>query len=890
MDRLSLQNLQHQPQQELRELLKMYKRVLRATHTEMADGLGMSRPKLVKFMNNDSEKLTVEPAQLVQLHVALSKPKTEIKRRADFDIQDDPKTIITEANKARAALKQRGPDELLEAAGFLPQQDKVLRISRERFAQVAQVVTMLDSELLPYEEMVSLVQELLTIISSRLRLESFPVIALANQKNEPLIVRDHELAKELELIRQYLQAHKVSSLPFINTVEEKLLHAGEGLKREGKTLFSQPEAIGLYRSIVTKELMRKEEPPLDIKVVKIEFQTISLAFSPKAEYEKVYALLRKLGDEAEEILKTRIDIPVTKASITCSFGLTPSQENVEKSKSVSKRLNWGYTSCSTLLTNAISACALQIGYCEEIAQILVTCKALGRTVDSLVESTVVLGERYQGIWVDRDLVNSVLQALVNAGKYWLGSQALYNQEFDFKHYVDLCEKLSELREKLGLVRSAFHEFHFFDEPFNLETCISIAKDAKEALNHIPQKKGVYFRHALELHRFYLMAKRLQLRLENIRGNVHESEHLIQDIRKEFDNIEDEDILRELRPSQALFDAEILLNSLSCAKSVFTDLKTSKLYVEGNSNSDPNTLYKSLLTDSEARKCWLKQEHKYIVDALDPKVLYQDPGVDTYLALSEIHGNIARIDFYFEEDRKVLELASDNFLKASHYASRIGSYQRTSRWLVLAGRTQTRLGDRELSGQLLGLAENLANVEYSSEQAEASPHQKIMFQNSLLSAVQLLKGERLLLLDENAGGALPYFLNALKGSIYLAFARRMSDALYNIARCSEHLASLSFKATLDEYFEGLISFEEKKSSAFTLSKNTISEAILKELVKIRGRTGTPSWLDVKDEFYDAAAMIWQSWQKTISPRKKHPIVQSIKNRTFLQKCRPSGQSM
>ncbi|MHC5731308.1 MAG: hypothetical protein ACYTXY_45910, partial [Nostoc sp.] len=86
--------------------------------------------------------------------------------------------------------------------------------------------------------------------------------------------------------------------------------------------------------------------------------------------------------------------PVIMAVVTCSF----------HDGSSSELLEWMYTSSNTIMENAIGACSLHMGFSEEVANITLLTKNLYSSIDSLVETTVTLGnkQQYQGIWVDRD--------------------------------------------------------------------------------------------------------------------------------------------------------------------------------------------------------------------------------------------------------------------------------------------------------------------------------------------------------------------------------------------------------------------------------------------------------------------------------------------------------
>lgn len=848
------ESVDRDPQRELRELLNLYKQDLGASNTELAEGLGVSRPKLIRFMNTVGEELSLKKSHLIKLHNTLAENKT------NRDVSQIKPT-------ARLALQRRGPDELLETAGFLSVKGKSIRVTRERFALIAQIITLLDSSLLPWEEMVLLVQDLLTSISSRLHLKEDLKTSPDNDNAEKGGVKGAtEVGSQpLISIKNYLREDRIANLRFIKEVEENLDQAIDSFDEVGKTIFSEQEAIGLYRSIVTKKLMQDEEPPIRIKVIKVEFQTISLVLTPKPEYEDVFNHMLALGGHAEKELKTKIETPVTKASVTCSFGFgTPDK---------TKYFTWGYASCSTLLAIAISACAFQIGYCDEVAAILVTCRTLGSTVDALVETTVVLGKKYQGIWVDRDLVKSVLQALVNAGKYWLGKSS--DQEFDLQKYVNVCEKLSDLRERLSTARYAFHEFNFFDDTCNPDIYIGIANDAKELLNSFPVYQEPYYRHSLELYRFYIVSKRMQLRHETIQGNIIESKRLIEEIKDELSKIEsqnNEQVLNELIPCKILLESEILLYSLSSGLDLFNDPTAEIFPFEYQAKQDTYDRDDFLKSSDSRNKC-LQAMHDKIVNALDPKVLYQDPGIDTYLALSEIYGNTARFDFYLSNDAKELKKAVENCLQAAHYALRVGAKQRTSRWLALAGRLQVRLGDKVTAYQLYTFAKEVAQI---------NPHPDERMQQAILSEVQILKGEIFVVLEDNSTAALPHFLQALRGATYLAFNRRIADALYNISRCSERLGSVSINEIIDENFNNFNSLDEIEKRKLNPSDNITSYAVIDLLKKVSHDGAYSSWRDTQVDFLSKASEIWQKWHDTaaLDSNSRYPISLAIQEKRLL----------
>ncbi|MHC5732891.1 MAG: hypothetical protein ACYTXY_54420, partial [Nostoc sp.] len=90
------------------------------------------------------------------------------------------------------------------------------------------------------------------------------------------------------------------------------------------------------------------------------------------------------------------------------------------------------------------------------------------------------------------------------------------------------------------------------------------------------------------------------------------------------------VKEEVIPIQALIQSDIYLYELSCG-------------------------HESNLFESSKRSKWLGLEEwdSKIRGAIKPGSCYKDAGLDVYKALSEIYGNIARIELYLCDDRNIL---------------------------------------------------------------------------------------------------------------------------------------------------------------------------------------------------------------------------------------------
>ncbi|MGB3639185.1 MAG: hypothetical protein WBA39_16655 [Rivularia sp. (in: cyanobacteria)] len=835
----------------LREMLQFFLDDMGATQVELSKGMGVSRPVIIEFLSGDKEYLPVSSEGLIKLCENLRKHKPS-KRKSKRD--DDNSSYNLTPERLRQKLGEIGADELLEAAGFLPDWTQSIRVSPERFFQITQIVALL--ELLEFEDLLSTTKEFLAIASNKL------TIASKKWFDEDDVPDDDALKA---LINKLWEPQPSLGLKLKLQIINKLESSRENLWNAGKEKFSREEAISLFLSILIKERIN-DETPLHARIKKLEFQTLSRSIDDDEQYSDIYEFLEDIAYHAELELKTPgvsrkkysekktriLDSiqPVIMAMATCNFGAD--------SRS-SEPLEWIYTSSNTMVENAISACTLNLGLKEDTL-LTISTNTLDSSIHSLVETTVILGEKqqYQGIWVDRDFMTVMLQAIVCAAKQWFADKSR-NKELDSKTYVSACRNLSQLRKRLIEVRKAFHNFQFLDAGCEVAEIKKIAEEAKLHLEEIPAT-DIYFTYRLSFYRCYCLAKRLELRLSNFQGNTRNAKSLISELTEAINHSENFQLdvdKKELAPIEALIHSEFYLYELSSGH-----------------NFD-------LLQNSQVEK-WKELEtwKKKIQAVIKTPSCYKDAGLDVYESLSEIHGNVARIYFYLADDRKNLEEAAKNFLKAAYYALRIGLVQRVSRWIALAGRVWVRLNNNKLAFQALKLSDKLAKTDLTTGHSDN-------FCQAVLSEINLLRGEFLLLIEDNEIAALENFIQALKGSVYLGLNRRICDALFNIYRCSEKLGNLSIKEGLNRVFsqeEKLVKSNFKKLNPMS---NHNSEKVLELLYDLYNKKGSPTWFQVRNEFSILAAQIWQTWHQDTSESEEktiHPIAKKIKEGTWLRQVK------
>lgn len=829
-------------QEELREMLHFFLDKMGATQVELSEGMGVSRPVVIKFLNKEKkQRLPVDRQSLIKLCESLHKRRAS-KRKSKIEEEEK---IESNPDELRELLGEIGADELLESAGFLPENTSTIRVTQERFFQVAQVVALL--EFLNFEDLRPTTQEFLAIASNKIAISSNKFFSEDSEYQE-----NDSLGCLIEKLRE---PHPTLGLKLKLEVIEKLRRIWETLKAGGKIKFTKQEAIALFLSIAIKEKMPRDVANLRIRVQKLEFRTLSKYINQDEKYSDVYHKFVQIAHQAERELNTpgaylttqleaqSLDSlsPVIMAIVTCSFSHNDSS---------SEFLEWMYTSSNTIMENAIGACSLHMGFSEEVANMTLLTKTLDGSIDSLVETTVTLGnkQQYQGIWVDRDSMITMLQAIVCAARQWLADRE-WNHELNLEIYSSAFKALSDLRKRVTIARRAFQNFQFLDKECQSAEIKSIANTARDELKKIPKEK-IYYSYRLNFYRCYLLAKRLELRQSNFQGNISNAQLLIQEIKEVLE--EDQQVKEEVIPIQALIQSDIYLYELSCG-------------------------HESNLFESSNRSKWLGLEEwdSKIRGAIKPGSCYKDAGLDVYKALSEIYGNIARIELYLCNDRNILEKAAEYFLKAAHYALRIGLTQRMARWVALAGRVWVRLGDDKLSKQALHFAEKFANDDLTTGHSEN-------FRQAVLSEINLLQGEYQLLIQNNPIEALEYFLKALKGSVYLGLNRRICDALFNIYMCSKKLGNYSTKKGLSSVFQGEYQLIESNKSELNKMNNSTSEKVLDLLCSLWSREDNPTWFQVRGEFSKLAADIWQGWHLDTKPgaTTKHPIAERIESESWL----------
>lgn len=197
----------------------------------------------------------------------------------------DPKN--RKAREKRQELKERGPDELLMAAGFQPQRMKWIPFSPERYPQMAQISFWLD---------VKITQQNLETLFNESYLDDKP----AGGKKQDDKQRDDKKWSSKEAIQKIETAIKLDS-PMVpassKEVMEKFKRAINRIASEGIRYdkFTAKEAFGLFTTVLANNLTRESRTLLGLRIVKYEFQSLFLNWYQYSEFKDVTQKLESIS-------------------------------------------------------------------------------------------------------------------------------------------------------------------------------------------------------------------------------------------------------------------------------------------------------------------------------------------------------------------------------------------------------------------------------------------------------------------------------------------------------------------------------------------------------------------------------------------------------------------
>ena len=823
--------------------------------TELAEGLGISRQKLYDFRSAPEKGLPIDRTDWIVLWEWLTDPEAL-----------EGKRLSVETKKKREALREEGPDLLLEAAGFLPAAGNT---KGETYSETKPKV---DSSLRRLEARLSspwiedgirraqIIDSILNEVKSQGRLDKTlhtqPVSAIEALdwlKGEPLKVTDSKL---------------------IDEYQKKI----RGLARSGKNEFVGVELFELYQNLLEyHSIDNYSGSKVDIVDCRFYILSAPLPKSIQSEFEvfiPVYqqaerALLELLSDlsdfdlnQSDTALQSQdLFIPVVRASINSWF------------EGSQKPTVWRYSSTGTHLENMLSAITSGLGHSLEITGFSI--QAMGVTSRSLARVSIGLAERdqdghisrvYQGWWVDSNAITAVLVATVIATKDWLSSKGA-----DLSKYFSICNQIGDIDDKLYLIRENVQEYFFRVAYGHSESSKTLDNDSlldeielqisdleKILISEKNQDQPLYEnRHqALKNRRLKTQLTRIRLSLKNsevgkVSPNLDEAESFIKAYENsnslESDDKSEEDAYRHI----------LFLNASECIM-LYNFYSGDRAFLTG--------------------KLWRYRSRYRLEDGLKKIGKYlRTVGSLNFDALSwaaQMFGVVGLLELYMAQDSDIefLELAARHLLWAAHYSQRIGYIRRATYWLTHASRIYCRLGDLEKSERLSRIVKVTAESVHQTYEEESEYDSK--FKLFIAATIDLAEGERSLVRGEHQN-AIASFLKALTTFVDIHSTNRLTaDALYGL-----HRASREAEGDIGNAFAQLSGRD--KETQLEKGMFTVLQTIIYELKELSPQM---AWQSASPQFKDLAKKIWHHWATGDS--ENHPIEDAMDRERFLTLVKPS----
>ncbi|MEM9543970.1 MAG: hypothetical protein AAGA60_31365, partial [Cyanobacteria bacterium P01_E01_bin.42] len=610
-------------------------------------------------------------------------------------------------------------------------------------------------------------------------------------------------------------------------------------------------------------LLDPNKKELDLKVISCSFKNLTF---PIIDYIKnldfkvrFIKLSQKMESSLRQIILTANDKdieipPVIKARIQCKFSNKVSEKTIFLS----------HNSDNTHLQNAFAAVAHGMGYSTLLKARSTSVNTLGEQENCLVKTSSNLiylnsDKEYQSTWVDKNSIKCMVQSTVNSARNWLADH-IENKRNSYieplkecENYTNFCIDFTNLEEIVSKSRKAIGGYAI---------TLTSDKDSKDVFDTLQDKvikkiKQIEFRYKnssfyslyeKNIRHFECLAYWLLTRAYHVQGDIKNARENLEHLEKSKRSISN-DI-----PIQMLYEVE---------KMVFD-------FFSGNPE-----LIENQEKWLEQQDTWLTNMQNYIIERSHPEYgHYQGScNLHIYACTSEIFGRIGRLNMRFDRGQfSILDNAIDNLLTAAHCCARIGHRKRLAHWLANASRAYCRINEGEQAKQLTDLAQSIINI-------SIEPMSSDQYHQSVMAETNLACGERALLIDRDYQEANKYFLRALNGSMYLGFARIISESLYGISRASKELSIEELKVDFCKEIQ-LQELEQKYSH-----KNKIVKGICCFLNNLEDLENLENSQDVSREFMNQATKIWDDWYCEIHPRqpdKRHYISELMEEGKFLAK--------
>jgi hypothetical protein len=519
-----------------------YREYYSANISEIALGLNLSRPVITEFLGDGKARGTNEPkfsrGRILNLFA-------ELTRSDKLEPKEGKK--LTESQKRRIDLKGAGADELLIAAGLVPQTMKTVTVSPRLEPQLTFISFLYENQPLDSH----LYSQIIKAQTDRSRLQQFG--SSLKKLGEDADFLNHFQLKDPKKLLEYIKKNLGESQAEISLqsqldnniwLDEKIKNAVEknynsavDLTRKNSLL--PTESTGLFKSILNNELNKNERFELDLMVIGVERTSLSIPWVTEANsndllneinrIEKVCeSKLRATSNKDSESQKGTIrssklknssdnssdsDLcllyPVTRTVVTCKYY----KENNEV-------IDFECVSTGTQVGTATSAIIQNMGFKHGISKLEMGMNWLGEDIKSLVNTIATItdssGEIFSGEWVSVDLMQSFLQALKVAGNNWFFQNC--SNKLAVNDYKLIIQITAKLKADFYKLRYASDEFDIDNTVNDIEKFQEVSDRAVENMVRIREllPKEVQDTFLSTSYRIYILCQLYMLHDSNIK--------------------------------------------------------------------------------------------------------------------------------------------------------------------------------------------------------------------------------------------------------------------------------------------------------------------------------------------------------------------------------------
>lgn len=913
-----------------RRVLNEYKKYYSTNNSEIAVGMGLSRPTVLNFLGSEHKQgageIALSRGRIINLH-------TELTKSNKLDQKDGKK--LTESQKRRIQLKKNGADELLIAAGLPPETMKTVKVSSRLEPQLTFISFLYEDRPLDSH----LYSQIITAQIDRARFQQFGS-NLKNLEENPDFLNYFQLKEPGRLLKHikeiFSEPQAEASLQSqldrniwlnqkIKDAVEKNYSSAVYLTRRNSLL--PTESTGLFKSVLNNELNKNERFELDLMIIGVERISLSIPWVAEANsddllneinrIEKVCeSKLRATSNKDSESIKRTPKLsklknfsdnslcllyPVTRTIVTCKYY----KENNET-------IDFECVSTGTQLGTATSAIIQNMGFKHGISKLEMGMNWLGEDIKSLVNTIVTItdnsGETFSGEWVSVDLMQSFLQALKIAGNNWFYQNCL--NKLVVSDYKLIIQKTAKLKADFYKLRYGSDEFDIDNTVNDIKKFQEVSDRALESIVHIREllPKEVQNTFLSTSYRIDILSQLYMLHDAHIKMDHQKCYRLIGEIQNTLIKKLDKNGKDVIVEDSFLVSARIALFTEKIAYNLSFGIQYhNKLFQEFSIDDIEHYFKVNLLVPNFNIVSHFKDLDLKIEESIkkyndeDPN---KDPGYDIYHSLGSYHSIVGRILFYLG-NKEALDEAFARFLKSACYFQRIGLTIKVQRSLILAGRIKVRLGDKKMVKQCIDISQSIFN----EAKTRISILQNPDFLLSINSRIELLQAEESLIVGEINEKSIELCLKALKGALNLGLSRHIMDILYTIYVFSKSLGYRKVKGDLVSAFPEVFPDIDKSSQSYinnqsiakTASKayrqllqssgnNQITIKVTNELGnKISSLIATEDggdsryWNTITEELEIFLIETWNELNIAATGNKdsKHPFSILIKNGDFLK---------